>query len=84
MSMDTNTGIRHRFSTYVPPKTKTRSKIVQKGFQNRGGKNVGILTLGAPWPPNWSQEPGMGPQDRFGPQNDLKIVSKWNLLDEKS
>ena len=26
----------------------------------------------------------MGPQDRFGPQKDLKIVSKWTLLDEKS
>ena len=61
-----------------------KRKLVQKGSQNRGGKNGGILALRAPWPPDWSQEPGMGPQDRFGPQNDLKIVSKWNLLDEKS
>ena len=61
-----------------------KRKLVQKGSQNRGGKNGGILALGPPWPPDWSQEPGMGPQDRFGPQNDLKIVSKWNLLDEKS
>ena len=59
-------------------------KLVQKGFQNRGGQKWVIFILRAPWPPDWSQEPGMGPQDRCGAQNDLQIVSKWNLLDEKS
>ena len=61
-----------------------KRKFVQKGSQNRGWKNGGILALRAPWPPDWSQEPGMSPQDRFGPQNDVRIVSKWNLLDERN
>ena len=53
-----------------------KRKLVQKGSQNRGGKNPGIFILRATWPPDWSQELGMSPQDRFGPQNDPKMMSR--------
>ena len=49
------------------------SLLVQKWSQNGGWKNGGILALRAPWPPDSSQESGLGPQDRFGPQNDPKM-----------
>ena len=79
------TGHKHKIVWWIfdifGPQNEHLSK---KGPKTGGGKMVDFLALRATWPPECSQEPGMGPQDRFGPQNYLKIVSKWNFLDEKS
>ena len=52
------------------------SKTCPKRSQNRGWKKCGILALRAPWPPDWSQEPGMSPRDCFGSQYDPKMTSE--------